>query len=115
VVEPLTTGISKGPLNYPQEWVTGVDQYYAEIHTLHGLGELQLALRRVRIMVLDRYSHPRFGRFFMSKMVEVVIDSVRVSLTNQQRIPFGLGLTRPNPSPSHCRKSKSLDRKRTTF
>jgi len=27
-----------------------------------------------------------FGRMFMPKLIEVVIDSVRVSLTNQQRI-----------------------------
>jgi bifunctional DNase/RNase len=51
-------------------------------------------------------------------MVEVVIDSVRVSLTNQQRIvvlrevnaerylPIWIGRMKPKRSPLPCRKSK---------
>lgn len=57
----------------------------------------------------------------MSDMVEVLIDSIRVSLMSQQRIvilreknaerylPIWIGVYEADRSPSHCKKSKLLD------
>ena len=54
----------------------------------------------------------------MPEMIEMTVDSVRVSLTNQQRIivlkkkppsvscPFGSAPTKLKPSPWHCRSLK---------